>query len=72
MNRVLSVCLSLGFFALSAASAQAETVGIVQMLVQDSNGAVYEDIPANLYDSSGNYLQYGTTNALGYVNFFFR
>ncbi|EKD79553.1 MAG: hypothetical protein ACD_41C00038G0005 [uncultured bacterium] len=69
-NTLISLCVSVLFFVFGASAVHAETVGIVQMLVQDSSGNVYEGIPASLYDSSGNYLQYGTTNASGYVNYF--
>lgn len=55
---------------LFGASAFAASVDTVQFMVLDSEEEALAGVPVELYDSEGNYVNYGTSNESGYVNYF--
>ncbi|MBI4407385.1 MAG: hypothetical protein HY565_02690 [Candidatus Kerfeldbacteria bacterium] len=65
----LTVCTSLGILWLSASAAQAGTVDFVQQPVLDPSGNPIEGVPAYLYDSNDVYVNYTTTNSVGYASY---
>lgn len=66
---ILTVCVGLGGLWLNVSVAQAGTVDSVQQPVLDPNGNAIEGVPAYLYDSNDVYVNYTTTNSLGYASY---
>lgn len=72
-NIFLSSALSfLGvvLFGASAFGVSSSTVDQIQFLVLDHEGEPIYGVPVELYDSSLNYIEYGSSNESGYVNYF--